>query len=116
LCVAESLVENMQKICENKKCYGCGACCTVCPKDAISLKENETTGHLRPVIDQGKCVDCGLCSKHCPANSEYKYKDNTVTYAAYRTDPEKQNGSSSGGVAAAFYELAIDKNWAIMII
>lgn len=42
----------MQKICENKKCYGCGACCTVCPKDAISLKENETTGHLRPVIDQ----------------------------------------------------------------
>ena len=104
----------MQKICENKKCYGCGACCTVCPKDAISLKENETTGHLRPVIDQGKCVDCGLCSKHCPANSEYKYKDNTVTYAAYRTDPEKQNGSSSGGVAAAFYELAIDKNWAIV--
>lgn len=72
----------MQKICENKKCYGCGACCTVCPKGAISLKENETTGHLRPVIDQGKCVDCGLCSKHCPANSEYKYKDNTVTYAA----------------------------------
>lgn len=104
----------MQKICENKKCYGCGACCTVCPKDAISLKENETTGHLRPVIDQGKCIDCGLCSKHCPANSEYKYKDNTVTYAAYRTDPEKQNGSSSGGVAAAFYELAIDKNWAIV--
>ena len=82
--------------------------------DAISLKENETTGHLRPVIDQGKCIDCGLCSKHCPANSEYKYKDNTVTYAAYRTDPEKQNGSSSGGVAAAFYELAIDKNWAIV--
>ena len=86
----------------------------MCPKDAISLKENETTGHLRPVIDQGKCIDCGLCSKHCPANSEYKYKDNTVTYAAYRTDPEKQNGSSSGGVAAAFYELAIDKNWAIV--
>lgn len=55
-----------------------------------------------------------MCSKHCPANSEYKYKDNTVTYAAYRTDPEKQNGSSSGGVAAAFYELAIDKNWAIV--
>ena len=104
----------MQKICENKKCYGCGACCTVCPKDAISLKENETTGHLRPVIDQGKCVDCGLCSKHCPANSEYKYKDNTVTYAAYRTDPEKQNGSSSGGVAAALYELALDKDWAIV--
>ena len=104
----------MQKICENKKCYGCGACCVVCPKNAILLEENAMTGHLRPVIDHEKCVDCGLCSKRCPANSEYKYKDNTVTYAAYRTNPEKQNGSSSGGVAAALYELALDKDWAIV--
>ena len=104
----------MQKICESKKCYGCGACCVVCPKNAISMKENTVTGHFRPSIDQEKCVDCGLCRMRCPANSEYQYKDNTVTYAAYRADPAKQNGSSSGGAAAAFYELAIDKGWAIV--
>ena len=60
------------------------------------------------------CINCGLCVKHCPANHTYKFVDNMVTYAAYRTEPDKQIGSSSGGVAAALYELAISKEWSII--
>lgn len=68
----------------------------------------------RPIINESKCINCGLCVKHCPANHTYKFVDNMVTYAAYRTEPDKQIGSSSGGVAAALYELAISKKWSII--
>ena len=36
----------MERICENEKCYGCGACYVICPKNAISMKEDVVTGHL----------------------------------------------------------------------
>lgn len=104
----------MERICENEKCYGCGACYVICPKNAISMKEDVVTGHFRPIINESKCINCGLCVKHCPANHTYKFVDNMVTYAAYRTEPDKQIGSSSGGVAAALYELAISKEWSII--
>lgn len=104
----------MEQICENEKCYGCGACYVICPKNAISMKEDVVTGHFRPIINESKCINCGLCVKHCPANHTYKFADNMVTYAAYRTEPDKQIGSSSGGVAAALYELAISKEWSII--
>ncbi len=104
----------MEKICENEKCYGCGTCCVICPQNAISMMEDEITGHFRPTINHEKCINCGLCYKRCPANDKYKYADNIITYAAYRIDPSKQSGSSSGGVAAAFYELAISKKWSIV--
>ena len=35
----------MERICENEKCYGCGACYVICPKNAISMKEDVVTGH-----------------------------------------------------------------------
>ena len=104
----------MERICENEKCYGCGACYVICPKNAITMKEDVVTGHFRPIINESKCINCGLCVKHCPANHTYKFADNIVTYAAYRTEPDEQNGSSSGGVAAALYELAISKEWSII--
>ena len=99
----------MERICENEKCYGCGACYVICPKNAISMKEDVVTGHFRPIINESKCINCGLCVKHCPANHTYKFVDNMVTYAAYRTEPDKQMGSSSGGVSAVLYVLASSK-------
>ena len=75
----------MERICENEKCYGCGACYVICPKNAISMKEDVVTGHFRPIINESKCINCGLCVKHCPANHTYMFVDNMVTYGAYRT-------------------------------
>lgn len=51
----------MERICENEKCYGCGACYVICPKNAISMKEDVVTGHFRPIINESKCINCGLC-------------------------------------------------------
>lgn len=44
-------------------CQGCIShpCMNVCPKDAISVDENEHS-----VIDQDKCIQCGRCVKQCP--------------------------------------------------
>ena len=57
----------MEKITENKKCYGCTACYSICPKKAIEMVEDEK-GFKHPVINNKKCINCGLCKKNCPAN------------------------------------------------
>lgn len=46
-------------------CTGCSACVQVCPKEALSMHEDEE-GYLYPVIDANKCINCGLCEKTCP--------------------------------------------------
>jgi len=44
----------------DKKCFGCGACATVCPAQAISLVENKK--HRTVTITVANCIYCGLCS------------------------------------------------------
>jgi ferredoxin len=41
------------------RCGYCGACVSVCPKDALDLVET--------YIEVGdKCNDCGICTRVCP--------------------------------------------------
>lgn len=46
-------------------CCGCTACYAICPKGAITMKEDEE-GFEYPIIDEEKCVRCGKCMKVCP--------------------------------------------------
>lgn len=46
-------------------CCGCGACYSICPKMAISMKQDEE-GFLYPWIDELKCVKCRKCLHVCP--------------------------------------------------
>ena len=62
-------------ICEKKKCTGCSACLNICPKNAISMYEDEY-GCIYPQIDTKKCINCGLCKKVCP-----QLNKNTLYYA-----------------------------------
>lgn len=45
---------------DKKECCGCGACMNVCPKNAITMQEDEF-GFVYPIIDNDKCIECGAC-------------------------------------------------------
>lgn len=48
-----------------EECCGCTACYAICPKEAISMVEDEE-GFEYPQIDENKCVRCYQCIKVCP--------------------------------------------------
>lgn len=104
----------MEFVCERKRCTGCGLCSNVCPKNAISMVESQDTGHFVPQIDSSLCIDCGLCKKGCPSLSEPDRKQEMHTYAAWCEQEEQRKGSSSGGVAANFYENALQLGYYIV--
>lgn len=45
-------------------CCGCGACYSICPQHAITMREDEE-GFVYPTIDSQKCVSCMLCEGIC---------------------------------------------------
>ena len=55
-------------------CCGCTACYEVCPKDAITMKEDDE-GFLYPVIDTNKCINCCNCLKVCPVKKRTFYRE-----------------------------------------
>ena len=57
----------METICNNNNCTGCSACINICPKQALSLKQDEN-GFFKPYLDKDKCIDCNLCKNICPLN------------------------------------------------
>ena len=56
---------------EKKDCSGCGACANICPKNAISMDEDEY-GFVYPSVDQTKCIQCGACIKVCDLKKNEK--------------------------------------------
>ena len=95
-----------------KLCCGCSACEQVCPKQAISMKENKN-GFSYPVIDDSLCVDCGLCVKKC----QYLTDSNIIetrkepkVYAVISENTEALKRSSSGGAAYVLGETVIENN------
>lgn len=89
---------------ENKKdCCGCGACMNVCPKQAISMQEDEY-GFLYPVIDDSLCVKCGCCKRACGYQNIIESASPIATYASSNNNDDQILKSASGGMFAAFAE------------
>ena len=80
-----------------KTCTGCFACANGCPKDAITLPENDE-GFYFPVIDNEKCINCGLCDKVCPQIAEQPMNKAQKAYCGWATDGKARKKSSSGGM------------------
>ena len=72
----------------------------VCPKDAITLVEQDPLGHIYPLIDSTKCIDCHLCEKTCPANHPKDLHTPIAAYAAVSRDYDDLMTSSSGGASS----------------
>lgn len=84
------------------ECCGCGACYSICPNKAISMKK-DIYGFIYPIIDEGKCIKCGMCKKICAFQKDNKYNVVLKTYAASSKNKNTLLNSSSGGIA---YEIS----------
>lgn len=98
----------MINITEKSNCCGCSACVQRCPRQCITLKEDEE-GFLYPHIDKNNCIECNLCEKVCPLiNSSEKILPIQVVAAKNRNEEERLD-SSSGGVFIALAKYVISK-------
>ena len=65
---------------DKTKCCGCFACASKCPKDAITMKEDDY-GFKYPIIDKNKCINCGLCDSVCPIINNKEINNKPSAYA-----------------------------------
>ena len=84
---------------DSKMCIGCGACVSVCPQNAVSIRGDEW-GYYRSAINYDVCVECGRCVDVCPALELPKTENNATPkcYEFVSSDPELLKHSSSGGI------------------
>lgn len=93
----------MISINDKRECCGCGACIQKCPKQCITMCE-DNEGFLYPTINIEECINCGLCEKVCPFKKITKNIINPIyTFAVKNKNDQERFNSSSGGV---FIELA----------
>lgn len=85
-------------------CCGCGACMNICPKQAITLAEDEY-GFLYPQINAKLCIHCSKCKRVCTyQNVNFDANKDINPIAAYVAAIKEEDlimKSSSGGVFAA---------------
>lgn len=87
---------------DKKKCCGCGACSVVCPRNAITMVEDEH-GYVYPEINNEQCVDCGACKNICSFQEPKDFCTTINSYAVAAKDDVAIMNSASGG---AFIALA----------
>lgn len=97
----------MIKIQNKQDCCGCSACVQRCPKQCITLHEDEE-GFLYPKVDMATCIDCGLCEKVCPVLHQAEERVPLEVFAAKNPNEEIRHESSSGGIFTLLAEQTID--------
>lgn len=113
----------MINITDKHDCCGCSACVQRCPKQCISLHE-DNEGFFYPHVNTNNCINCGLCEKVCPwLNRQNKLLPLEVLAVKNRNEDERM-ASSSGGVFIALAKKVIvdggvvfgavfDENWEV---
>ena len=96
----------MTDIINKYNCCGCSACAQVCPKQCISISE-DNEGFLYPSVDVSKCIDCGICENVCPVINQNEPREPLAVYAAKNNNEEIRLKSSSGGIFTLLAEQVI---------
>lgn len=93
-------------------CTGCGACADICPKQCISLKDDER-GFVIPSVNLSDCVDCGLCEKICPILITPPLYIRKTVCCAYNNNSEERAKGSSGSIMLALARELLSRGGAI---
>lgn len=99
----------MIKIDEKKKCTGCSACASICPKNCIQMEADEE-GFLYPKINIEKCIQCRLCESACSMINPVK--EEPIPQQGFLVQHRNEAirlDSSSGGAFTAIASAVIDK-------
>lgn len=85
--------------CVNEKdCFGCTACYSICPTQAISMKETDK-GFIVPLVDDDMCIGCGKCAEACPSIVRWNDQESSIDCYAYtHNDRNELQKSTSGGL------------------
>ena len=89
----------MKLICPHDTCSGCQACRLTCPKQCISMKEDDR-GNIYPDIDATLCIDCKRCQKVCPSLNPPSFSERPIkVYAGWAKDTKARMYSTSGAIS-----------------
>ena len=105
----------MELLKSKQDCCGCRTCEKVCPKQAITMVEDEC-GFLYPQISPEKCIDCGLCLKKCAFQSGYKTRKEFEPFYGYGARHKLEKTymhSRSGGTFVAISSLILEQKGAV---
>lgn len=86
----------MISITEKENCVGCWACYSVCPKQCITMPEDEE-GFRYPLVNERECINCGLCERVCPVLHLPEECPVQNVFACINKDEQVRFKSTSGG-------------------
>lgn len=93
-------------------CFGCQACVDICPMHCISFTDR-INGYIYPKIDYSRCIKCNACEKVCQIyNQSASFRPTLQALFSHKKE-SVLNESSSGGVATAISDLALDEGYIV---
>ena len=94
-------------------CYGCRACEGICPKQCISMVEDDE-GFIYPDVNFENCINCGLCEKVCPVNyNDFIDEEDIKVFICKNQSDDILKLSSSGGAFSTIYTYCINNNYVV---